>query len=320
MENTADMLNLFDLHCDTLGVLYRKEKQGADTEPQLDIKKCARSFRSYSQVFAVYSPNDLTPEEAWENFLYTRDKILSHPFPDNVTPYLAIEGGKLLEGKSARLKILKSSGVSILTLVWGGECCIGGAHDTDIGFTDFGRETLCFCLENGIIPDVSHASDKMFWETAEICEKYNKPFIASHSCSRAVRNHSRNLTDKMFTAIAKSGGIVGVSLAPAHLNSSRHAGISDAAGHIEHYLSLGYKNAVALGCDYDGIDAPPEGLEHPEKLYDLKSVLISDGMDKNDISNIFYNNAQAFFDKNNIFPIPHYQDNAKTKARIHKNV
>lgn len=303
MENTSailDILDLFDLHCDTLGVIYRKDRQNADISVQLDIRKCAKSFRSYAQVFAVYSPNELTPNEAWDNFIYTRDKISSHYFPENVTPYLALEGGKLLEGNRERLNIIKNSGVSIFTLVWGGECCIGGAHDTDTGFTDFGRETLCFCLENGIVPDVSHASDKMFWETAEICKKYNKPFIASHSCSRAVRSHTRNLTDKMFKAIAESGGIIGVSLAPAHLTSENHAGISDAARHIEHYFSLGYKNAVALGCDYDGIDTPPKGLENPEKLYALKSRLISDGIAESDINNIFYNNAKSFFENNRI--------------------
>lgn len=297
------IIDLFDLHCDTLGVLYRKNSKETKARLQLDIARCSSVFREYSQVFAVYSPDSLSPSEAWENFIHTRDQILHRKFPENVTPYLAVEGGKLLDGKPERLEILKSSGVSILTLVWGGLCCVGGAHDTDTGLTDFGRRTLCFCLENDIVPDVSHASDKMFWETADICGKYRKPFIASHSCSRAVRNHSRNLTDEMFAAVADSGGIIGVSLAPAHLCADASAGISDVVRHIRHCLSLGYGNAIALGCDYDGIDNPPAGLEHPEKLSALGDFLISDGIDKAVVNNIFYNNAKAFFEKNNIKPI-----------------
>ncbi len=295
--------NLFDLHCDTLGVLYRSGREGCEIKTQLDIEKCAKSFRAYSQVFAVYSPDRLSPSEAWDNFIYTRDKISSHKFPENVTPYLSIEGGKLLDGKYERLDTIKNSGVCILTLVWGGICCVGGAHGTDTGFTDFGRDVLRYCLENGIVPDVSHASDKMFRETAEICKKYSKPFIASHSCSRAIRKHTRNLTDDMFKAVAESGGIVGISLAPSHLSASGNADAGDVARHIKHFLSLGYESAVALGCDYDGIETPPTGLESPERLAEFKTLLKANGISNGTADGIFYNNARAFFETNNIKPI-----------------
>lgn len=294
------MADLFDLHCDTLGIMYRMKSFDHPISYQLDIESCSKVYSNYSQVFAVYSPNSYTEDEAWDNFLHTCIKIHSHVFPKNVTPYLAVEGGKLLNGKSERLKDLKKENVSVLTLVWGGLCCIGGASNTDEGLTDFGRYVLDFCLDNGIVPDVSHASDKMFWEVANVCSKKSLPFIASHSCSRAIRHHHRNLTDEMFTVIAECGGVVGVSLAPPHISGKRPVTIDDVADHILHYLSLGHPNAVALGCDYDGIDNAPIGLEAPEKLLSLYPKLESRGVDRRIIDKVTYKNAYDFFKNNKL--------------------
>ena len=81
------------------------------------------------------------------------------------------------------LKKLYDMGVRFLTLVWAGECSLGGAHDTDIGLTDFGYEVLNGCFELGIVPDVSHASDVMFWQVYEEAKRRGKPFVATHSNS-----------------------------------------------------------------------------------------------------------------------------------------
>ena len=73
--------------------------------------------------------------------------------------------------------------------------------------------------------------------------------------------------------------------------------------HIKHFLSLGYESAVALGCDYDGIETPPTGLESPERLAEFKTLLKANGISNGTADGIFYNNARAFFETNNIKPI-----------------
>ncbi len=308
-------MDFFDLHCDTAWRMYG-EKLTIDS-PLLDTRlSCFDRFQNSVQIYAIYSDNRRSDEENYEDFFsvceyfkneinenYQKialctDKVSLASAEPPVKAILAVEGSKLLAGDISRLSILYGLGVRVLTLTWGGVCCTGGAHDTDEGLSEFGFELLSECEKLGITVDVSHLSEKGFWDVAA---KATKPYIATHSSSYALCAHTRNLTDIQFRTISGAGGIVGVNMYPKHLSarfaSGEHAAdelIGSYCEHIEHFLSLGGESSTCLGADRDGIDSIPEytSLVFADKIY---NKLISNGIKEKVIDDIFYNNAYKFF-------------------------
>lgn len=285
-------MKLFDLHCDTLYEMYKRDQGFDKNRLNISLEK-ASCFEEYRQVLAVWSQNELSEEECFEQLLRIYE-VYKASIPEDFPHVLAVEGGKALGGRIENLKRLYTMGVRFLTLVWAGECSLGGAHGTDIGLTDFGYEVLYGCFELGIIPDVSHASDKMFWQVYGEAKKRGKPFVATHSNSRSVHSHPRNLTDEMFCAIKECQGVVGISLEPTH-TAEGEPSVKDICRHILHYISLGGEDCVCLGCDLDGVtrnikDIPD--ISHLPKLYE---ALKAEGVDAD---KIFYDNANNFYIRN----------------------
>ena len=268
----------------------------------------AKAFDPYIQVGAIWSDNSLSDEEAWirygEVLQYFKKQdgvrqIKSSDGLDGDLPgiILAVEGARLLCGDLDRLDVLYRDGVRILTLTWAGSDIIGGAHGTDDPLTVFGCSVVERCFDLGIIPDVSHASRKVTKQVLDMAKSSKKSVIASHSDSYSVFSHQRNLTDHEFSYIISLGGIVGVSLYPPHLAGKETAGIDDVMRHIMHYINLGGIGSVALGCDFDGIECTPTGLDDVSclvKLWDALSQKIGeDGADR-----VFFGNAHDFLKTN----------------------
>ncbi len=289
-------MRIVDLHCDTLGEMYDR---GLDfSSEMLDISAPGlKKYDEYIQVSAVWSRQDYSNEQCWERFLAVCDMAKDIDFPKNFSRILAVEDARLIGGNLGRLDVMRSMGVRFLTLTWAGETQIGGAHDSDEGLTAFGEKVVERCFEVGIIPDVSHASDASFERVFDLAKAAGKPFVATHSNSRDVFHHRRNITDDMYLAIAQSGGITGVSLEPTHLGDN--AGIEDAVRHILHYFDLS-EDHVCLGCDFDGRTFRTKGLETAKQLSELGRALISAGLIEEDVDRIFYRNANRFLKENNI--------------------
>ena len=286
-------MNYTDLHCDTLYALYKKglSYQNDSLHLRSDFESI---FDRHTQVFAIWSEHGLSPDEAWKQF----HAILAHAqkagIPQSVKGMLSVEGGALLGNDLSRLDVLYNCGVRILTLVWEDVCSVGGAHDTSVGLSAFGHQVVERCLALGIHPDLSHASDKMFWEVAEKMQGKHLPLLATHSNSRSICHHSRNLTDEMFRTIKESGGVAGISMAALHLAEDGNASITDVLSHIEHYFSLGGEDTVALGCDFDGISAAPKEIGSMYDLPILAEHLARLGYSDCQIEKIFYRNADRF--------------------------
>ncbi len=310
MFDRFDKIEYFDLHCDTFTEIAAYGLELTNNSLHISLEK-AMGFNKYTQIFAVCSNPDISENEAYTRTL----EILNYSLPraeecKRLYPQFsyipAIEGGRILSGDVSRLDTLYNMGVRILTLVWSDLCCIGGAFNTDEGLTDFGFKALNRCFELGIVPDVSHASDKMFYQTAEAANAAGRPFIASHSNSRAVCNHRRNLTDDMFKCILKAKGIVGISLAPQHLkngyseeNPQAAVTYTDIIRHAEHYLSLGGKDTLCLGCDFDGIATTPDKIDGISSIPCLYEEFLKH-FSEDTVKNIFYKNAEKFMLRNYI--------------------
>jgi membrane dipeptidase len=139
-----------------------------------------------------------------------------------VAVFVGVEGGHALQGSIARLRRLHAAGVRYMTLTWNnGNSWAGAAAGTNntrtAGLTTYGRQIVREMNRIGILVDISHVSDSTFWDAMRTT---TKPVIASHSSSRALSMHRRNLTDSMLVAVAKTGGVVNVNFFSQFIDST----------------------------------------------------------------------------------------------------
>ncbi len=301
-------LSLADIHCDTAFELFKRSESFLDTSLSVSAK-LAVAFDNYIQVTAIWSDKRLDNDTAYQRFFQIRE-YLKKDIEKNISAklydgkelskknnlILSVEDARILNGDISRLKSLYDAGIRILTLLWSGDSCIGGAFNTDNGLTDFGKTVVRECIELGIIPDISHASLKSSYEVFDICNE-KIPVIASHSDSYEVHHHSRNLTDEQFIYIKKSNGLVGINLCCEHLGiNDNEASIRTVMRHIEHYLELGGEDTVCFGCDFDGADTPAE-FPNISSLFFIAEEMSKLNYSYELIDKIFYSNVKNFIFK-----------------------
>ena len=303
-----NILSLADMHCDTPFELFYRKASFLKNDLAVSAKKAER-YDHFLQVAAVWSDKALDNDSAYhrtleiiEYFKCDVEKIKDCSFYINdqntkIQFILSIEDARILGDDINRLYHLHGCGVRILTPLWCGKSCIGGAYDTVLGLTDFGKQTVKTCTELGIIPDISHASEQSAYDIFEICNGF-VPVIASHSDSYKVFPHKRNLTDEQFVAIRNLGGVVGINLCAEHLGyDCELSAINTVIDHIEHYLSLDGENTVCFGCDFDGAETPFE-LSDITSLFTIAERMSARGYSDSLIEKIFYLNAENFIKKN----------------------
>lgn len=311
-------LSLIDTHCDTAYELFSRREGIAQNTCHFSLSGLEKYSRA-AQFFAIWSDKRLSDGECFKRFLSALDyfedqvrteqekiqivrnsrELLSAWKQNKIAAFLAVEDARLLDGNLSRLDTLHSRGVRYLTLTWGGKSCIGGAHDTDVGLTEFGHKVLERCFELSIIPDISHGSEKLADEVISLSYQYKKPIIASHSNSFGAYPHTRNLRDRHFKDIKALGGIVGISLCRSHLGDNANESITPlyVIRHIDRYMELGGEDVVGLGCDLDGTDLP-DGIGGVADLYLLADELAKQGYSDTLIQKIFWGNHYNFILKN----------------------
>lgn len=309
-------MRLFDLHCDTPTRLLSEKQALLENSCHISLSK-ARYLDKYAQVSAVWTDNSLSDEEGYTRFFEVLENFRSELAKnsdeavivdsydkakealDNLLfPFIiSVEDARILAGDLSRLDILRTNGVRILTLNWSGLTCIGGAHNTSVGLTDFGKSVVNRCFDIGIIPDISHCSFKGAEDALALACERRMPVIASHSDSYSVTTHSRNLRDDHFRAVSSLGGLVGISLCPSHLSSSNSASLSDIMKHIEHYLSIGGESTIVLGCDLDGTDLP-HGFDSISDIYKIADEMQRLNYSTELTDRILFRNAFDFFGRN----------------------
>lgn len=300
-------LEIFDAHCDTLGKMI-KNYDLKDTH--FSFLK-AKKYMSYIQTMAfcigdeyVQSPfyNAIKAIEYSNTYKKKAEILLSkqdlNKTGNNKTAFLlAIEGGEAIEGSLEKLRILFSKGVRILTLTWNNKNEISDTAlfpgESD-GLTKFGYCVVKEMEKLGMAVDVSHISEKGFWDVLECA---SKPIIASHSCSKHICSHPRNLSDEQFIGISKNGGVVGINFYPLFLGGNK---MEDILNHIFHFLSLGGENHIGFGSDFDGIPFLPEGMKSVADLDKLINMLLQENISEGIVRKIAYQNLFNYF--NEILP------------------
>ena len=305
------MISFADLHCDTL---FRCFENGVDlNSDDLHInKRHICTYKRYIQVFAHYIPEQIPDKWGYfKAFLhYSRNVLEKAEIPifkttdkDNLTQrrfaVLSVEGGDFFDSlKQAedRISFLSGQGIALFSMIYNQRNTLGCgcAAKIDTGLTNLGKETISIFERNNIILDVSHASYK---STQDILSLSTRPVCATHSNAHALTAHRRNLSDVQLRAISNKGGLVGVNFYPPFL-STQAAGISDICRHIDHLVSVCGENNVSFGCDFDGVDQLPVGIENLSSLVCIYSQMKQLGYSETQLDKIFFNNVLEFLNDN----------------------
>ena len=271
-------MKIFDAHCDTIEKIHRFGGNLYSNDYHLDTKRMQK-YENFAQVFAAFtdveelSPN-VTPTEhtlslieCYHNQIEQNSEHIAHCATSNdisrafdngkIAAMLSIEGGEALGGDLDNLRMFYNLGVRILTLTWNHKNELGsGIFGGRGGLTDFGKAVVFEMNRLKMLIDVSHLNEAGFWDVIKITKM---PVIASHSNAFAQCNHPRNLTDKQIAALVDMQGCIGINLYTDFLNAPT-ADIDDVSRHIEHFEKLGAGGTLGLGCDLDGVDKLPAGI------------------------------------------------------------
>lgn len=285
-------LAYFDAHCDTLSRCLRKGESLLNASGQCNLEKLSR-YEPSGQVFAIFADSAKTPDmrEATraQAALFQREKAR---YPEKMKrAVLSIEGGELLGCDPEALDEAKKWGVRAVNVTWNHANKLSGSHAEypERGLTDTGRAFVRHAAELGIFLDASHLSDRGFFDIAEMGLG---PLLASHSDSRAVCPHTRNLTDDQFRVIRDSGGFVGINAYRKFVGGDES--MEALLGHFERFLDMDGASCVGLGSDWDGGIKGAGNLRGVEDMERLADAMERRGYGAALIHDIFYGNLSRF--------------------------
>ncbi len=298
---------IFDLHCDTVLSLYTEGKTLTSWDGHINLSKLA-SCGNGVQSFAIFlatndaAENHGVTEPPYELFnsmagVFAREisenserisqvrcyeDIKKNLAEKKLSALLTLEDCVLFDGMTERVDEVYKKGVRIAALTWNYENSLGfpNSFDADAhqkGLKPFGFEALERMNELGIIADVSHLSEGGFYDVARASKK---PFIASHSCARALCDHSRNLTDDQLHVLGDKGGVCGVNFYSRFLvKDSDLTTAADIVRHMDHIRNKAGIEAVALGSDFDGIDCELDFRDYaglPKLICEMETCFTED--------------------------------------------
>lgn len=180
---------------------------------------------------------------------------------------LHLEGCEPIGADLAALEVFYAAGLRTLGPVWSRHNIFGHGvpfaypadPDSGPGLTEAGKALVRECNRLGIMIDLSHITEKGFWDVVELSDQ---PPVASHSNAHALTPVARNLTDRQLDAIRERKGLVGLNFAVTMLRADgRELGdtpLDDMVRHIDHMVERAGIDCVAIGSDFDGAMVPRE--------------------------------------------------------------
>jgi membrane dipeptidase len=246
-----------------------------------------------------------------------------------VAALVGMEGGHMIANSLPILRTYARLGVRYITLThffntdWADSSGEAPRHN---GLTPLGRDIVREMNRIGVMADISHVSDKTFWDVLEASQA---PLIASHSSCRALAGHVRNMSDEMIKALAARGGVIHINYNTPYLDQARfeywerEQGIvrelrprfpADAdeprlreevarrlgpvprvtwekiVEHIDHVVQIAGAGHVGLGSDFDGATMP-EGMEDVTMLPKITEALVRRGYRDDDVRKILGENT-----------------------------
>ena len=235
------------------------------------IEAIVRSNRKYISIAR-------TPADLFEDKRKGRKSIM-----------FGIENGIALNHDIANVKHFAQRGVVYITLCHNGDndiCDSAKGCDTNHGVSKFGEKVIREMNREGIMVDLSHASEQSFFDALEISKT---PIVCSHSCCKALCDVPRNLSDDQLRALAKKGGVAHITLYGGFLRKEGEATIRDAIEHLNHAVRIMGIDHVGLGTDFDG-DGGVTGLADSSELINFTLALLKNKYNERDIQKIWGGN------------------------------
>ena len=304
---------VFDLHCDTaLAMIGRDDRPGRNlrkNDCHIDLER-AKNLAGFCQCFAcfttpfMYDWMQLSPETVFQQEIaalkkeleenkdmirqaFTAQDVIHNQASGMMSAIFTIEGPAGFGFDPGRLEELYQQGFRITSLGWNEKNPLAGSNVTGGGLTDMGRAYVAEAQRLGMIVDVSHISDEAFWDIMDVTQA---PIIATHSNSRTICGHRRNLTDDMFRAICNTGGVAGFNQCDEFVGVQPD--LDAACRHFLHFMELDPEGKhIALGADLDGCDVLPRGFDGVQSYPALADKLHSFGLSENNLFDIYWNNA-----------------------------
>ena len=235
------------------------------------IEAIVRSNRKYLSI-------GRTPADLYEDKRKERKSIM-----------FAIENGIALNHDITNVKHFAQRGVVYITLCHNGDndiCDSAKGCDTNHGVSKFGEKVIREMNRQGIMVDLSHASEQSFYDALEISKT---PIVCSHSNCKALCDVPRNLTDDQLKALAKRGGVAHITLYPGFLRKEGEANIRDAIEHLNHAVRIMGIEHVGIGTDFDG-DGGIIGMADSSEAINFTLALLKNKYNERDIQKIWGGN------------------------------
>lgn len=308
-QRTHDRILTLDTHCDT-PMFFSQDIhfETRDKRILVDLPKMTEG-RLDATIMVAYIPQkgletspkgyadgifDQIERIANENsavlsIARTPADLLANKMAGRKSIMLGIENGHAIEGKIENLEHFAQRGIVYMTLCHNGDndiCDSAKGSQTHGGVSAFGEQVIHRMNELGVMVDLSHAAETSFYNALEIS---STPIVCSHSSSKALCNHPRNLTDEQMKALAKAGGVCQITLYPGFLRTDEKATIMDAMEHLEHAIKVMGIDHVGLGTDFDGDGGVP-GLADASELSNFTRQLLLRRYSEADIQKIWGGN------------------------------
>ncbi|MDE5868018.1 MAG: dipeptidase [Anaeroplasmataceae bacterium] len=310
-------MNYIDLHCDTISIIYSNDNNLSlrNCDCQINLEKLKKGhcllqcFAMFIHLKKVANPFitcmamiDRYYQELKENEdliapVFCFNDIEKNTLNNKISSLLTIEEGAATLGSLEQLRNFYRLGVRMICLSWNFENGISYPNvyygknnlepNTSLGLTVVGRKIVKEMNRLGIIIDVSHLSDKGFYEVLSLT---TKPIVASHSNARSICPHLRNLTDDMIIKLAANGGVMGINFYEFFLDeTSGKETIKWAIKHMIHVKNLVGVDVLAIGTDFDGIDKDIE-IKDAAFIPNLWVEMRKAGFTEEEIKKIAYQN------------------------------
>ncbi len=209
---------------------------------------------------------------------------------------LSIEGIYFIKNNSDfdLLHNVFKAGIKIIAPFWSIDNKLGGGANSRLGLTNLGKDFICHLNDNGIIIDGSHTNTNSLNDILEITQK---PIIVSHTLSRTIFDHPRNLCDKDIRRVSKNGGLIGVCFIQNYNGSSQ---LSSLVKHMKHIIQVGGSDCIAIGSDFGGMTKENliQHLEGPEKTSNLIDALNMAKINDTLIEKLLWKNAKRYLSEN----------------------
>ena len=319
-HQTHDRILTLDTHCDT-PMFFPQGIHFDQRDPKIlvDLQKMTEG-RQDATIMVAYLPQpkagekfsdnvsfDVSGPKAYADLIFDKiEEIVSqnkayialartpndlwmHKHQGLKSIMLGIENGLALEGKLENLQHFADRGVVYVTLCHNGDndiCDSARGSNTHNGVSAFGEQVIRERNRLGLLVDLSHGGEKSFYDALDIS---SQPIVCSHSSSRALCDHPRDLTDDQMRALAKKGGVMQVTLYHGFLVKEGEATVQDALRHLEHAIQVMGIDHVGIGTDFDG-DGGVRGFADASEVLTFTRHLLARRYAEADIEKIWGGN------------------------------